>query len=359
MKRFAKGVGISVRLRRKVTLRDVAKEAGVSLATASDVLNDRPRTRVSPETRQRILDAARRLGYQPALNARSLRTGLTYLIGLCIPLQPQSPLTPFFHDALNGALEVAHKRGWTVTILGFHDRDEELRLLKDVAEHRVVDGVILFDPIVNDPRLSVLKGKVPFVVVGRVEDPEVYTVDNDNVEAAQLATRYLIQLGHQRIALIHVPFVFMTARDRLEGYRKALTEAGIPFRPELLAATDGYYGIEAGYRAFKSLLKQTPELPTAVLSMDDTMALGVLQAAREEGLRVPEDLSVIGFNDSYFSQYCAPPLTTVRVFVETLMHYATEMLLRLINKEPVVPQRLIVPTQLVIRASCAECRKGQ
>lgn len=89
------------------------------------------------------------------------------------------------------------------------------------------------------------------------------------------------------------------------------------------------------------------------------MALGVLQAAREEGLRVPEDLSVIGFNDSYFSQYCDPPLTTVRIFVETLMHYATEMLLRLINKEPVVPQRLIVPTQLVIRASCAECRKGQ
>ncbi len=338
-----------------MTLRDVAKAAGVSLATASDVLNNKPRTRVAPETRQRILETARRLGYYPTLNARSLRTGLTYLIGLCVPLHPQSHLAPFFHDALSGALKVACERGWMVTILGFHDREEELRLLHNVAERRLVDGVILFDPIVNDPRLTVLKGKVPFVVIGRVDDPEVYTVDNDNVQATKLATRYLLQLGHRRIALLHVPLTFMTAQDRLEGYRQALEEANIPFRPELLATADGYYGVEAGYRAFKNLVHQTSELPTAVLAMDDAMALGAMQAAREEGLRVPEGLSVVGFNDTYFAQHCDPPLTTVRIFAETLAHYSVEMLLRLINREPVAPQRMIVPTQLVIRASCAEC----
>jgi DNA-binding LacI/PurR family transcriptional regulator len=261
-------------------------------------------------------------------------------------------LSPFFYEAVKGALKAAKQKGWLVTILGFQGQQEELALLQSTLEQRSVDGVLLFDPQDDDPRLPLLKGRLPFVVVGRCSDPEVVTVDNDNVQAAKLATQHLLQLGHRRIAFVHVPFRFATAQDRLMGYRMALEEAGLPFDANLLAGTEGYYGVEAGYRAFLGLLNRLRKPPTAVLAMDDTLALGVLQAAQQHGLRVPDDLAVVGFNDSPFAAHCEPPLTTVRIFAETLVEYATDALLRLIRGEPVAPKRMLVPTQLIVRASC-------
>lgn len=342
---------------KSVTIRDVAKVAGVSIATVSDVLNRNPRTRVAPETRQRILEAARKLGYRPRRAARSLRTGLTYLLGLSVPLLTDSPLSPFFNEAVEGALKAARERGWTVTVLGFHDREEEIRLLQEVMERRSVDGVVLFDPQRDDPRWELLKGRLPFVVVGRCDAPEVVTIDNDNVEAAKLATRHLIELGHQRIAFVHVPLHFATAQDRLEGYRRALREGGIPFRASLLAEANGYYSVEAGYHAFRSLLHRLSLPPTGVVAMDDALALGVIQAAREQGLKIPEDLAVVGFNDAPFAAYCDPPLTTVRIFAKTLAFCAADMLLRLIKGEPIASPHLSIPTQLVVRASCGSAFK--
>ncbi|MFA0730997.1 MAG: hypothetical protein RJAPGHWK_001163 [Candidatus Fervidibacter sp.] len=348
------------RKRAVVTIREVAKAVGVSVATVSSVLNGRAHTRVAAETRQRVLEAARRLGYCPKRSAQALRTGLTYTLGLSVPLCPDSLLSPFFYEAVKGALKTAKQRGWLVTILGFQDRQEELALLQAAAEQRSVDGVLLFDPQDDDPRLPLLKGRLPFVVVGRCFDPEVVTVDNDNVQAAKLATQHLLRLGHRRIAFVHVPLRFVTAQDRLTGYRMAIKEAGLPFDANLLAGTEGYYGVEAGYRAFLGLLKRLRKPPTAVLAMDDTLALGVLQAAQQHGLRVPDDLAVVGFNDSPFAAHCEPPLTTVRIFAETLVEYATDALLRLIRGEPVAPKRMLVPTQLIVRASCgAMSRKNK
>ncbi len=342
--------------KRAVTIRDVAKAAGVSVATVSSVLNNSNQTRISPETRERVLRVARELGYRPRRVAQGLRKGLTYLVGLSIPLQPDPPLSPFFYEAVSGALKAAKERGWMVSILGFKDRAEELTLLRKAITQRLVDGVLLFDPQESDPRFSLLKGGLPFVVIGRTDDPEIYTVDNDNVQAAKLATQHLIHLGHKRIAFVHIPLNYFTAIDRLEGYRQALTEAGLPFRKELLIEADGYYGVEAGYRAMLSLLEKVKERPTAVLAMDDTLALGCIQAAAEKGLKVPDDLAVVGFNDSAFSAHCEPPLTTVRIFAETLAYYAVDMLLRLIQGEVVAPSRVTVPTQLIVRKSCGAMR---
>ncbi|MCS7187545.1 MAG: LacI family DNA-binding transcriptional regulator [Armatimonadota bacterium] len=339
-----------------VTIRDVAKAAGVSVATVSSVLNNRSQTRISAETRERVLKVVKELGYRPRKVAQGLRKGLTYLIGLAIPLQPDQPLSPFFYEAVSGALKVAKERGWMVSILGFKDRDEELSILQKAVNQRLVDGVILFDPQENDPRFPVLKGNLPFVVIGRTDDPEICTVDNDNVEAAKLATQHLIRLGHKRIAFVHVPLSYFTAKDRLEGYKQALKEAGLPFRKELLVEADGYYGVEAGYRAMLSLLERLKERPTAVLAMDDTLALGCIQAAAEKGLKVPTDLAVVGFNGSAFSAHCEPPLTTVRIFAETLAYYAVDMLLRLVRGEVVAPSRVTVPTQLIVRKSCGTMR---
>jgi len=338
--------------RRRVTIRDVAKVAGVSVATVSSVLNNNSHTRISEKTRERVLKVAEKLGYRPRWVAKALRKGLTYLLGLVIPLQPQSPLSPFFYEAVGGAIKKAQERGWMVSILGFRDRQEELAVLRKVLENRSVDGLILFDPWVGDPRISLLKGRVPFVVIGRTDDREVYSVDNDNVEAAKLATQHLIRLGHKRIAFVHVPLKFFTAVDRLTGYRIALEEAGLPFSHELLVEVDGYYGVEAGYRAFNALLDRISKPPTAVLAMDDSLALGVIQAANQRGLKVPDDIAVVGFNDTPFSAHCEPPLTTVRVFGETLAAYAADILLRLICGEPVAPKHINVPTQLIVRSSC-------
>ncbi|GBC99033.1 HTH-type transcriptional repressor CytR [bacterium HR17] len=340
-----------------VTIKDVAAAAGVSVATVSSVLNGRDHARVAAATRQRILETAQRLGYRPKRSAQALRTGLTGAVGLSVPLCPDALLSPFFYEAVRGALKAAKQRGWLVTILGFQDRQEELVLLQAAMEQRSVDGVVLFDPCDDDPRIPLLKGRLPFVVVGRCADPEVPTVDNDNLLAAKLATQHLLNLGHRRIAFVHIPLQFATAQDRLAGYRAALEEAGVPFEPNLLAEAKGYYGVEAGFRAFSALLDRAVEPPTAVLAMDDALALGVLQAAQRRGLRVSEDLAVIGFNDAPFSAHCEPPLTTVRIFGETLVAYATDMLLRLIHGEPVAPWRLLVPTQLIVRASCGAMKQ--
>lgn len=342
--------------KRAVTIRDVAKAAGVSVATVSSVFNARNQVRISPETRERVLKVARELGYRPRKVAQGLRKGLTYLIGLVIPLQPESPLSPFFYEAVSGALKATKEKGWMVSILGFKDRAEELSLLQKAVSQHLVDGVLLFDPQENDPRFPLLKGRLPFVVIGRTDDPEIHTVDNDNVEAAKLATQHLIRLGHKRIAFVHIPLSYFTAKDRLEGYKQALTEAKLPFRREFLVEADGYYGVEAGYRAMLTLLEKVKEPPTAVLAMDDTLALGCIQAAAEKGLKVPSDLAVVGFNDSAFSAHCEPPLTTVRIFSETLAYYAVDMLLRLVQGEVVAPKRVTVPTQLIVRKSCGAMR---
>lgn len=341
---------------RAVTIRDVAKAAGVSIATVSSVFNARNHVRISPETRERVLKVAKELGYRPRRVAQGLRKGLTYLIGLAIPLQPDSPLSPFFYEAVSGALRAAKEKGWMISILGFKDRAEELSLLQKAVTQHLVDGVLLFDPQEGDPRFPLLKGKLPFVVIGRTDNPEIHTVDNDNVEAAKLATQHLIRLGHKRIAFVHIPLSYFTAKDRLEGYKQALTEAKLPFRKEFLVEADGYYGVEAGYRAMLTLLEKLKEPPTAVLAMDDTLALGCIQAAAERGLKVPNDLAVVGFNDSAFSVHCEPPLTTVRIFSETLAYYAVDMLLRLVQGEVVAPKRLTVPTQLIVRKSCGAMR---
>ncbi len=342
-----------------VTIRDVAKQAGVSIATVSAVLNQRSHVRVTEETRRRIWEAVQKLGYRPKRSARSLRTGLTYSIGLSVPLvASDSMLSPFFYEAVKGVLKAVRSRGWMVTILGFQDRQEELALLQTVIEQRSLDGVILFDPYENDPRIPLLKGRLPFVVVGRCDDPEVVTVDNDNIQAAKLATQHLLELGHRRIGFVCISLSFATAKDRLTGYRLALEEAGVEFKSELVVEVEDYYSVEAGVRAFHILAEQSSPLPTAVLGLDDALALGVIQAAQQHGLRVPDDLAVVGFNDAPFSQHTEPPLTTVRIFAETLANYAGDALLRLIRKEPVAPQRLLVPTQLIVRASCVAIRQN-
>ncbi len=342
---------------RKVTIRDVAKVAGVSISTVSAVLNHRSHARVAEETRQRIMEAVRRLGYHPKRSARSLRTGLTYTVGIVVPLVPDAMLSPFFSEFVRGILKAVKPQGWMVTILGFQDWQEEMALLRTAVEQRSVDGVLIFDPRRNDPRPSLLKGRLPFVVVGRYEDPEAITVDNDNVQAAKMATQHLIGLGHRRIAFACVSLDFATAEDRLTGYRMALEEAGIGFDRKLVAEVKGYYSVEAGVQAFLQLRDRFAELPTAVLAVDDAVALGVMQAAQQHGLKVPDDIAVVGFNDAPFSCHTDPPLTTVRIFAETLAIHAGDALLRLIQGEPVVPQRFVVPTQLVVRASCGAMKQ--
>lgn len=337
--------------RRRVTLKDIAEASQVSIATACDVLNDKPRTRVSEATRRRILEAASRLGYQPHRAARSLRTNLHHLIAVSVLLSPEMPFSPFASELVSGAFKAARNEGWRITVSGYRDTQEELLQLKEMIAEQSVDGVIIYEPVENDPRIRLLKGNLPFVLVGSCDDEEVYSVDMDNEGAALMATRHLIGLGHQRIALVSVSPRYLTCRSRQQGYRRALSEANIPYDPSLVIEVEEYSS-QAGAYALEMLLERNPSAPTAVLAMDDSLALGVIYAAHQRGLQVPDDLAVVGFNDARYTEYSEPSLTTVRVFAEAIARQATEMLIRLVREEPLGARRIVMPAQMIVRRSC-------
>lgn len=335
----------------RVTLKDVASEVGVSIATVSDVLNRKQRTRTSDDTRARIHAAAARLGYVPQRAGRSLRTGFSYHVGLVLSLSNEQRLTSFEFQALDGALRAVQDTHWMVTTVGFRSDEEREAQLDRLIEERIVDGVVLFEPSVDSRCERRIKGRLPFVMIGRSTDPDVYTVDNDNVAAAHETVSHFLRAGHRRIALVAAPLGSTVAVDRRRGYRQALQEAGLPCRPEFVAEAEAY-SAACGQACFRRLLAQCPERPTAIVAMDDTLALGVMQAAQQSGLRVPEDVGVIGFNDSSFAPYCEPPLTTVRIFAETLAYEAVAMLIRLITRQVILSRRVLTPAQLIVRRSC-------
>ncbi|MCS6831477.1 MAG: LacI family DNA-binding transcriptional regulator [Armatimonadota bacterium] len=344
--------------KRRITLKDIAMASQVSIATACDVLNNKPRTRVSETTRQRILETASRLGYQPHRGARSLRTNLHHLIAVSVLLAPEMPFSPFASELVSGAFKAAREEGWHITVSGYRDIQEELRQLEEIIAERSVDGVIIYEPVEDDPRISLLKGKMPFVLIGSYEKEEVYSVDLDNEGAAFMATQHLIALGHHHIALVSAPRHYLTCRSRQRGYRQALLQAGIPFDQSFVVEVEEYSS-QAGAQALEILLQRNQPRPTAVVAMDDSLALGIIYKAHQHGLHVPDDLAVVGFNDARYTEYSEPSLTTVRVFAEAMARQATQMLIRLIRQEPVGARHIVMPAQMIIRRSCGSWKKGK
>lgn len=324
------------------TIRDVARQAGVSHQTVSRVINGSED--VLPETRALVEAAIEELGYRPSAIARSMARGLTHTLAIISP-----NLTDYtFASVIEGAEVEARQHNYFVLSSSASDPQAFHGLVDELVGHRRVDGLIVINPYA-DERYEFLPKDFPVVFVGaRSHDENVCSISLDDEKVAYEATQHLISLGHKRIALVTGPMEEDCSQDRLEGYRHALNEAGIPFDQGLVF--EGDWSASSGSDALADFVKKG-NLPTAVFAQNDRMAMGVMRAARDANLKVPDQLSVIGVDDMPLSSYFDPPLTTMRQDMPLIGQEAIRKLIDIIQNKTVEQTVLKLPAQLVIRHS--------
>jgi DNA-binding LacI/PurR family transcriptional regulator len=338
---------------RRPTSADVAALAGVSRTTVSFVLNGRD-TSISPATRERVLDAARQLGYHPHAPARQLAGGRSNTLGLVVRQSPEQIAgDALLAETLRGLTSAARSGDFRVIVEAI---DGGETAYADLLRSRRVDGLILSGPRSDDPQLDAIVSEgFPIVLQGSLPGMRVASVDVDNAAGARGAVEYLIGIGHRRIGCItNAPLAYTAARERVDGWRAALRDAGIDARDEWLE--EGAFDAPSGHRAVERLIARAPDLE-ALFIASDVVALGAVGGLRAMGRRVPEDLSVVGFDDVPLAAFFEPPLTTVHLPAYELGHAAGVALLDRII-EPTVPSRTLLPTELVIRASTGPPRVG-
>jgi DNA-binding LacI/PurR family transcriptional regulator len=310
--------------RKPISIKDIARAAKVSHATVSRALRNSPL--VGRETTERIQQIAQESGYRVSAVARCLVTSKTRTIGVVVT----TVRDPFVADVVSGIEQTANDQGYSVFLENCNaDPVREARVVESFEERRV-DGIIVMASRVGALYMSHLaKMKIPIVLINNFRLGEfIYSVAIDNLTASRDATNHLIEIGHRRIAYIGDRYGFQSDTDRFGGYRQALEHADIPFHPELVAHGDGKPA--GGEEAMHQLLK-LPIRPTAVFCYNDLSALGALKAARVHKLRVPEDISLVGFDDLFIASYTDPPLTTVRQPKEHMGGLATEIVLKLLS----------------------------
>jgi LacI family transcriptional regulator len=336
---------------KRATIRGVATAAGVSIATVSRVLNGRPD--VAPETREAVLRAVREQGFSTNRNARALSGGRTGLIGVTLPMVDAA----YFGSILSGASEALYEQDMRVVLCPtLHQHDREVTLL-DRLVRGTTDGAVLMLPEESSAELKALQHQgFPFVVVDpRVAlDEGIPVVSAAHAAGARAATEHLLELGHRRIGAITGPRDWLASTERLNGYHGALGAAGILPDPALVAGSDFRTGPLAESAAGAML--DLAEPPTAIFAFNDNAAVSVLHAARARGLRVPEDLSVVGFDDSEQAAIVTPPLTTVRQPLAELGRMAVSVLLRVLENQRHDAVRIQLATKLVVRESTAPPR---
>jgi LacI family transcriptional regulator len=326
-----------------MTFNDLAQELNLSTATISRALS-RPEI-VAPETRTRVLEAVRRSGYQMNGIARSLRTQSTHTIGVIV----SDICNPFFSSIVKAAEDVARTNGYTVLICNADEegRNEEAALRLFIE--RQVSGVIRCSAGANSSLLQVLHEKsIPLVDLDRQSGlPDIDTVILNNKLGASLATRHLIQLGHKRIAIVSGPQHLSNARDRLEGFRKALRAARIAIPKNYVEFGD--FREASGFQAAERLL-DLDSPPTAIFVANNEMMAGTLSSVRQRRVKVPRELSLVGFDDARWARYLEPPLTVVSQPAELMGQKAAQLLLTRLSGRR-TPQTVLFQPELIVRRS--------
>lgn len=337
--------------RKRITSRDVAEKAGVSRTTVSLVLNNVEGIQISPETRQRVVDAANELGYVPDATAQALASRRTKAIGLVMTRTPHHISTDAFLPQIIGGMMEVVKDNKLRLLIESVEADHQDSAYLELARAKHIDGMILLTPRLDDAGLKKLEEMdVPTVLMGEIEGSNLYSVDVDNQAAAYRAVQYLLELGHTRIACItNAPPTYTAAPDRVRGYKNALLDAGLHPDEDLLRYGD--FTPESGYERMRSLLSAGQAF-TAAFVASDNVAIGAKAALREAGLRIPEDISLVGFDDIPWAQYADPPLTTVHLQAQELARRACLVLMDLLRGREPETKRHIIDTQLVVRKSC-------
>jgi DNA-binding LacI/PurR family transcriptional regulator len=328
------------------TLSEVAARAGVSVRTVSNVVNDF--AHVAPATRARVRQALDELGYRPNLAARQLRGGRTGMIGLVVP----EITSPYFAELASTIVAAAAARGWTVLVDETGGEPDRERLLLGTSGARLVDGLIFSPWALGPDDLCRAPGAVPLVLLGeRYADGIVDHVAIDNVAAAQEATAHLLALGRRRIAAVGLQPDLRngTAVQRLAGFRRALAEAGVDPDPDLELAVRRLHRAD-GVRAMRSLLAAGP-VPDALFCFTDELALGAMRELADAGLRVPDDVAVVGFDDIEDGRYAVPSLTTIAPDKAQIADRALDRLLTRIDVADTPPHDLVAGHRLIGRES--------
>jgi LacI family transcriptional regulator, repressor for deo operon, udp, cdd, tsx, nupC, and nupG len=331
------------------TIQDVAKEAKVSVATVSRVLNNSPL--VLPDTKQSVLAAISTLNYQPNLLGRNLRRTETKMILVLLP----TIANPFYSRLVKGMEDAAHACGYNIMLCNTDSDKNREEVYLELLKKRLADGVIFMAPEIELKELDKTSFISPTVQCCEYrEGSKVSHVSIDNLRAAKDAVVHLIKCGYSRIGHISCKNNFVSTIQRKNGYKNALEEAGIPFDPELTAYGD--YGFNSGYKAANRLLS-LDKRPEAIFAISDIMAIGAIKAIREKGLTIPADISVMGFDDISFASMYDPPLSTVSQPKYELGKTAVELLMRQLDKNNNGPEDIILPHKLIIRGSTM--RKGE
>ena len=331
------------------TIKDVALRAGVSVTTVSHVVND---TRhVSAKGRERVEEAIRELGYVPNAMARSLKSNTTSTLGMLIP----NSSNPYFAEIVRIVEDRCFGAGYTLVLCNTDDEPRRQSVYLQVLAERRIDGLIVVSTGAgdDDSLVTQLHGlRIPTVLVDReIADPACDLVETAHMQGGLLAVRHLLSLGHKRIACIGGPVGVMPSEQRIEGWRIALAEAGATPNTDALLWRGGFTS-QGGYEAMHAILR-TEQAPSAVFVCNDLMAIGALRAAHESGVHVPDDLSIVGFDDIELSAYTRPPLTTVAQPKERIGALAVDMLLERVGGKRRDARKVVLQPELRVRASTA------
>jgi LacI family transcriptional regulator len=336
------------------TMRDVARLAGVSVSTVSAVVNNKGT--ISPELTKRVQQAIETLGFYPNKGARGLRTGRTFIMGMIVP----DATNPFFVEVMRGVEDEAIRKGYEVMVCNSNDNsDLELRHLNALQAQRV-DGILLAPCDSYAAREVAARIHAPVVFVDCIPiKAKVRSVVTDNLEATYEASRYLISLNHQRIAVISGRLVHSTSIDRAEGYRKAMQEANLPILEMYLQHGDSH--IESGYQIGLDLLKSS-DPPTAIFSLNNRMTLGILRALRELEISCPERVSVMSFDDPDWAAVFNPSITSIEQPTYEIGKRAVGLLLQSIRaaeeEAEVEAVQILLKSSLHVRGSTGPAPKA-
>lgn len=328
----------------------MARLAGVSKATVSSVINNKPH--IAPETRDRVLEVIRKLQYRPNRIARSLSAQRTHSIGLVV----KQIDNPYFAQIMRGVYDEANLHGYIVLLGSSELSPERERHSVDALLQQWVDGLVISPLQGEGADLSylglILQNGPPLVFLERVPNFKANSVDIQNAKAAEEAVSYLIALGHRHIAYFSGPSYSIHNRERLEGFRKAMEAHGLSVPPHAVHYAGVY--IEDGYRAGKEVFSRSEYSFTAVFCFNDLVAIGAMNAICELGLSVPDDVSIIGFDNIAFCNFARVPLTSVRVPTYEMGRESAKLLFRQIQEGKAEnPEVVILNAELVYRKSCA------
>lgn len=333
------------------TIRDVARQAGVGVGTVSRVINDSPA--VSRETREKVLSAIEALDYSPNPMARRLSLGKTLTVAVIAPFFTR----PSVVERLRGIEHVLADSEYDLIVFNIETGARREAIFRDVARRERIDGLLVISLKLKDGDVQrLLQVGTPTVLID-VAHPRFGKVIIDDVKGGRQATRHLIELGHHKIGFVSdyedSAFLFTANRDRYKGYRQALADAGIPLRDEYCVA--GEHKRESAFKCTRQLLR-LPDPPTAVFATSDTLAIGALEAAQEMGRKVPEEFSIIGYDDIEIAEYLR--LTTIRQSLFESGVRGGQLLLAAIESQPEEPPRVVLPTTLIERDTTAPRRNS-